>query len=1791
MLTGLWKEIDHGLKRCVCDVSAIRVCGIGHGGGEFGVASGWSGWLTSGNLGPIREPQQTSEVSENFGSFGIGSDSIPLDLSLTGSRPQRPRLGIATVIDRLFVETCRPRRAAFSRLKHVGRPLQAVEIVEKRRPGKAVLHVFSRAASPASFFVWVVAALWCVAAVAEDQQSPSGFRPRTFALKNAKIVVALGQVIDKGCVVVRDGRVIAVGADAAIPADALVIEADGLHLYPGFIDAGASALFDEVKPMPLEGRSVDISKYALAGMRSDDRNGLTPEFAAGEHLKPQQADLDKYRQAGFVAVHVLPSGRIASGTGAVVNLASLPVREALLSTTTFATMQLSERGGQDYPATLMGVHAHLRQAFLDAERHAKWQKLFAAGAASVERPPVDPAFEAFNAMRAAGAKTVFVAHSRDDHDRALNFAAEHQLRPVIWGGREAYRVIERLKKTETDVIVQVDFDDEPKLEAPKPNENDLLPDLPEPQRVREHKRQDWKERVSGLAALHKAGVRFAISSREAKSQADVLKGVRQAIANGLDRDAALAALTTQPAVMLGLERELGTIEVGKPAYFIAMTGPFDNEHAKVRHVVINGQRYEYNKDAKPVEPTKPGEPQPLQVAGKWAVEIDAADGKLRGELELNQSDRTLSGHFQSDQGDGRLASGKATQDGVEFVVSIGAGDNTIQLKFDTVGWAPPTTTPNESQPNSTTKAVGTAHPTELRGNLKSPFGAATKWSAKRIESAPKGDSAIQLTTIESVEEPKSPRTPTSGSPVAPRQEASVASNAANVPDATQPVNAPAAGVSRSEPATGKAAVVEQPVEFPEDRRARPIQTGGSVFVKGATVLTATGKTLVGHSILVKHGTITAIGPDLMPEPGMLVIDATGRFVMPGIIDTHSHIMISNGLGGVNEATSSIVCEVRVRDVVNSADASEYRALAGGTTTARLLHGSANCIGGQDAVVQLKHGTSAAEHLFPGAHSGVKFALGENVKFRQGRFPNTRLGVEATLNRAFLEALDYRRVWLEYEKQRLMVEGRGLQGGEDANALKPDALAFNPQPSTLNLLPPRRDLRLEALADIINHQKFIHSHCYRADEILMLLRVAESHGIRVWSLQHVLEGYKVAPEIVKHGASCSTFADWWAYKVEAFDAIPHNAALLHEAGANAVIKSDDWELIRHLYLEAAKTIRYGNMPPDAALQTITLNPAKELGLADRLGSIEVGKQADIAIFSGHPFNAFSRCEQTLIAGEVYFSRDRQPTAMSDAGVARSTKPVELKLLKPEERVSKIDLSVAVACPSEQERAQHAVIPSPPSSGERVRVRGPNGEAGNQLQAASSTDSQPSALNPQSSSEAPLTLALSPQSRGEGTKPAHRYAIVGATIHPVDAADIPNGVVVIDGGKIAAVGPETLAVPEGFAVLGATGLHVYPGLIDSGTAVGLTEIGKVRETSDQSEIGQFQPDLRAGIAINPDSELIPVARAGGITTILALPSGGGNMTSAGRSSASGVITGQASIVQLAGWTMPEMVQNMEAGLHINWPGGKDRKQPVEELKRWLKEARLYEKGRGQETGGRGQKEGEKRTEAPLPLTLSPPSRGEGAKPPTLNPQPSTLNSSITDPRYEALLPYIRGEKTVFIEADTKQEIVEALQFAEQEQLKVVLCGVTDGWKVANQIKAAGVAVIVGPVMRKPVEEYDPFDAPYANAGRLHEAGVKLCFRSDSASNSRNVPFEAAQAVAYGLPADVALRGVTLTSAEILGQQDHLGSITVGKLANLILTDGSPLQQTTQVKAAFIKGQAFQPESRQTRFYEKYRARLKQ
>jgi imidazolonepropionase-like amidohydrolase len=399
----------------------------------------------------------------------------------------------------------------------------------------------------------------------------------------------------------------------------------------------------------------------------------------------------------------------------------------------------------------------------------------------------------------------------------------------------------------------------------------------------------------------------------------------------------------------------------------------------------------------------------------------------------------------------------------------------------------------------------------------------------------------------------------------------------------------------------------------------PARGAGEDFaIVGGTVLTVGPRgTIAKGTVLVQGGRIASVGPDMGVPPGVRVIDATGRYIMPGIIDTHSHTAIE---GNVNECTDSVTAEVRIADVINHRDVNIYRQLAGGVTTINVLHGSCNTIGGQAAVLKLRWGKGPDELFFKDAPRGIKFALGENVKrsnFRAPgppRFPRTRMGVEAVLREAFLEARAYQREWEEYEKKLRTTGPKGE---------KP--------------VPPRRNLRLEELKDVLAGKVLVHAHCYRSDEILMLMRVADEFGFKVRTFQHGLEAYQVASEIARHGAGVGTFIDWWAFKMEAYDATPYNPAILAAKGVRVALNSDSDELARRLYWDAAKAMKYGGVSEAEALRMITLNPAWQLGLDQRVGSLEPGKDADIAIFSAHPFSPDARCEMTLVDGTVYFDR--------------------------------------------------------------------------------------------------------------------------------------------------------------------------------------------------------------------------------------------------------------------------------------------------------------------------------------------------------------------------------------------------------------------------------------------------------------------------------------------------------------------------------------------------------------------------
>lgn len=408
------------------------------------------------------------------------------------------------------------------------------------------------------------------------------------------------------------------------------------------------------------------------------------------------------------------------------------------------------------------------------------------------------------------------------------------------------------------------------------------------------------------------------------------------------------------------------------------------------------------------------------------------------------------------------------------------------------------------------------------------------------------------------------------------------------------------------------------------RSEAPKQPRAIVF-KNATVWTS-GKagTIDGASVLVVRGKIRAVGKAIKAPANAIVVDATGKHITPGIIDCHSHFATD---GGVNESTQAITAEVRIGDFIDTDDIEIYRQLAGGVTSSNILHGSANPIGGQNQVVKLRWGSLPEQMKFAEAPQGIKFALGENVKQSNWgdeyttRYPQTRMGVEQIMRDAFHAAKQYRKDWNDWKWNR--------QG-----------------------LPPRKDLEMEAIAEIVEGSRWIHCHSYRQDEILALIRTLDDFDITIGSFQHILEGYKVADAMAIHGATGSAFSDWWAYKFEVYDAIPYAGALMHNAGVVVSFNSDDRELARHLNQEAAKAMKYGGVPAAEALKFVTLNPAKQLRIEKYVGSLEKGKHADLVIWSGSPLSNFSRCEQTWIDGRKYFDLNDDRKARAEEAKIRN-----------------------------------------------------------------------------------------------------------------------------------------------------------------------------------------------------------------------------------------------------------------------------------------------------------------------------------------------------------------------------------------------------------------------------------------------------------------------------------------------------------------------------------------------------------
>jgi imidazolonepropionase-like amidohydrolase len=845
--------------------------------------------------------------------------------------------------------------------------------------------------------------------------------------------------------------------------------------------------------------------------------------------------------------------------------------------------------------------------------------------------------------------------------------------------------------------------------------------------------------------------------------------------------------------------------------------------------------------------------------------------------------------------------------------------------------------------------------------------------------------------------------------------------------------------------------------------------GPAVAIRGGTILTVTAGTIPNGTIVLRDGKIAAVGANIEIPAGTEVVDATGLFVTPGIIDAHSHITADS----INEGGTTVSSMTGIQDVFNPTDIDIYRDLAGGLTMANILHGSANPIGGKNAVIKLRWGkTTLEEFLFDGAVPGIKFALGENPK-RPGsgqgrgprRYPATRPGVEYVIRDAFTRAKAYQQAWTEYERRRT--------AGED-------------------LLPPARDLQLEPLVEILEGRRIIHAHAYRADEMLMLIRLADEMGFTIASFEHTLEGYKVAKELAERSIVASSFADWWGFKEEVIDAIPYSPAIMTRKGVTVAISSDSAEHARRLNTEAAKAIKWGGLSEDEALRLVTINPAKSLHVEKRVGSLEVGKDADVVLWTKHPLSTYAVVERTYIDGIAYYDRK-----------------------KDEQRVAELA--------KEKAALVKAAAPAAPPKAQVPRAN---------VEASPNGHEDPGARRASAPQAGPVT------------------AIVNAKIFPVTSAPIERGTILIRGSRIAEIGAG-VQVPAGAQVIDAKGGEVYPGWINAATSLGITEPGPGGWYNDNSEMLDYNPQLRTRVAWKADSDAIPIARTNGVTAVAAVPSGG-------------TLGGEVPVMNLDGWTWEEATVRPSVAIAFRFPGiggggffgqapegpersyedlKKERNRKLDDLAALLDRARAYARA------------GAART---------------------------------TDWTLEALVPIVEGRQPLFTSVRGESEIRDAIAFAERVRVKIVIDAGPEAALVAPLLKEKNVPVILDSILTLPAYEDMFHAASYQAAAELARAGVTFAFSTGDATNVRLLPYNAAMAVAWGLDRDEAVEAMTIRAAEILGVADVMGSLEPGKMANLFIASGDPLEIRTAVTHVFINGRSVGVKDRHYELYEKWMAR---
>ncbi|MCL2916930.1 amidohydrolase family protein [Shewanella litorisediminis] len=939
------------------------------------------------------------------------------------------------------------------------------------------------------------------------------------ALQGAKLHLAPGQTLEKGTLLIEGNRIKGVLTGNDIPAGARIVEMAGLDIYPGFIDPFTQ--YGISFEYPTETKSTPV--YEIKRIGGNAANGAVHAEKQWAHFfAPDKDAASSWINNGFTSVQSAKLDGIFRGQGVHVSLADKIANDLVYRAQANHYLSFDKGSStQDYPSSLMGAIALIRQTLMDAAWYSENRSKLSAAAT--------PGQLEFNAALQGLGNTqehyfVFDTPDLNNQQRASGLMSEFKLKGALLGNGREYARIDEIKAKGYPLILPLNFPAAPDVSQPGTEYQLKLADL-----------RHWERAAGNGQALEQAGIGFALTLHGIEDKKDFWPRLQKAIKAGLSEQTALAALTTQAATIAGVADTAGKLSPGFVADLAIYQGnPFSD--GKLVSVFLQGQE-------KVIIPREQ-----LAVTGSYTVTINdqAVPLEVTYEqgLKLKVEDK----------------SAPLTGTGTE-----------LNTRIELPGF--------EGKPRLTLDLPA------LKAVAYSGDGTQTPLTLKKVDNESRAD------------------------------------------------NTPAASESISY--VGK--LTSPNVAF--GRESLPEQD--KVHIQGATVWTSESQGVLENAdIIISKGKILSIGTDLMTPPGYQRIDGTGKHVTAGIVDEHSHIALN---GGTNEGTDAVTSEVRIGDVLDPEDVSLYRSLAGGVTTAQLLHGSANPIGGQSQLIKLRWGVNAEGLKYQGAPASIKFALGENVKQSNWgddftiRFPQSRMGVESVMADAFDAAREYQRDIKAY------------------NALDKRRRAER--------VSPRPNLRLEAVAEVLDKERDVHIHSYVQSEILMFLRLAETYGFKVKAFTHVLEGYKVAKELAAHGAGASTFSDWWAYKFEVYDAIVQNACLMHQAGVLTSLNSDSFEMQRRLNQEAAKSMMYCDMSAEDAWKMITINPARQLGIDKDTGSLKEGKVADLVLWDTNPLSVYARTEAVWIDGKRFY--DRETDKQMQAAQASEREALVAKILSLDE----------------------------------------------------------------------------------------------------------------------------------------------------------------------------------------------------------------------------------------------------------------------------------------------------------------------------------------------------------------------------------------------------------------------------------------------------------------------------------------------------------------------------------------------